>query len=354
MERGYDMQERLKRISIGMKGTMRDAMFAIDRDAGEICLVVDDAGRLKGTLTDGDIRRAFLAGAGLKRRASDYMQKKFFSVTAKIGRENVLDLMKARGLQQIPILDDDGVLVGLHLLREIIGAVPRRNWAVIMAGGKGERLRPLTESIPKPMILVAGRPILEHIVLHLVGYGIGMIFISIHYLGEVIERHFGDGSGFGCRIEYLRESKPLGTGGSLSLLPEVPSHPLLVLNGDLVTQFDLGNMLEYHSVGGFEVTVGVHDYVHKIPYGVVEIEGDRIVNVLEKPMNVWTTNAGIYVLEPALLGRVPRESEFPLPALIEDCLNRGTPVGAFRIQSDWVDVGMQKELEKARGDFQIT
>lgn len=348
------MPERLKRISIGLQVTLRDAMLAIDRGACEICLVVDKAGRLKGTLTDGDIRRAILGGAGLEKRASDYMQEKFTSVSPRVGRENVLDLMRARGLQQIPILDDGGKLVGLHLLREIIGAVPRRNWAVIMAGGRGERLRPLTESIPKPMILVAGRPILEHIVLHLVGYGIRRIFLSIHYLGEVIEKHFGDGSAFGCRIEYLRENKPLGTGGSLSLLPEVPSHPLLVLNGDLLTQFDIGNLLGFHRDGGYEATVGVHDYVHMIPYGVVEIEGDRIVEVLEKPTHVWTANAGIYVLKPALLGRVPKESEFPLPALIEDCLERGTPVGAFRIQSDWVDVGRHQELKKARGDFQKT
>jgi NDP-sugar pyrophosphorylase family protein len=255
--------------------------------------------------------------------------------------------MRARMIAQIPILDEAGKLVGLHLLHEILGAVECANWAVIMAGGRGSRLRPLTDELPKPMIRVAGRPILERIVLHLVGYGIRRIFLSVNYLGHVIQEHFGDGSRFGCRIEYLREEQPLGTGGSLSLLPEAPRDPLLVMNADLVTEADVAAMLEFHRAGGQRATMGVRRYHHRVPFGCVELNDDRIVQMEEKPMLTRMVNAGIYVLDPAVVGRVP-QSEVSLPAIIEQCLAQGELVRAFEIASDWIDVGQREQLKLAR------
>jgi NDP-sugar pyrophosphorylase family protein len=169
-------------------------------------------------------------------------------------------------------------------------------------------------------------------------------------MGDVIEEHFGDGRAFGCAIEYLREQQPLGTGGALSLVPEKTEHDLVVLNGDLLTQFDASRMLDFHASGRYKATVGVHQYVHIVPYGVVEYSEERITSLREKPAQSWATNAGIYVIAPELLGRVPRETHFPLPALIEDCLQRGEPVGAFAIGDDWIDVGQPTDLSRARGD----
>jgi NDP-sugar pyrophosphorylase family protein len=200
------------------------------------------------------------------------------------------------------------------------------------------------------MIKVAGRPILERIVLHLVGFGIRRIFLSVNYMGDMIEDHFKDGAELGCRIEYLKEEEPLGTGGALSLLPGKPDHPILMLNGDLLTQFNFGDMLSFHEEGGFKATVGVHEYVHTIPYGVVDREGDRITGIREKPTQTWITNAGIYVFEAGLVERVPKDTYFSLPALVEECLGRGEAVGAFPIKEDWIDVGHPKELRKARGE----
>ena len=257
--------------------------------------------------------------------------------------------MQSRWLSQVPILDEHGRLIGLHTLHEILGASPRDNWAVVMAGGRGERLRPLTDTIPKPMIQVAGRPILERIILHLVGFGVRRIFLAVNYKADLIESHFENGARFGCTIEYLREEKPLGTGGALSLLPAVPTDPILVLNGDLLTQFDVGSLLAFHTSGRYCATVGVHEYTHTVPFGVVDLEDDQIVQIREKPSEVWLTNAGIYVLDPAIVARVPRSSDYPLPALIEECLERKDPVGAFRIEADWIDVGRQTELTRARG-----
>lgn len=330
-------------------GTIREAMAVIDAGAAEISLVVDESNRVRGTVTDGDVRRGLLRGLDLDAPVAEVVNRNFVSVAPGTPRAEVLDLMRARTLAQIPIVEEDGRLAGLHLLREVIGIERRPNWAVIMAGGRGERLRPITDVVPKPMVRVAGRPILERIVLHLTGFGVRRIFLAINYLGEQIERHFGDGAKYGCRIDYLKEERPLGTGGALSLLPGVPDQSVLVMNGDLVTQFDVGRLLAHHQQGGFRVTVAVHEYAHRVPYGVVETKGDRITGLSEKPTATWVTNAGIYAIDPVLLHRVPEDKPFPLPSLVEQCLEDGTPVGFFHIEDDWHDVGRPRELDVANG-----
>jgi dTDP-glucose pyrophosphorylase len=335
------------RVSLG--SPLRQAVQSLDDSALGIVVVEETSGRVVGTLTDGDIRRAFLKGATMTTPLDEYVMRTFVSVGPGASRAEVIDLMQSRWLSQVPILDEGGRLIGLHTLHEILGAAARPNWAVIMAGGRGERLRPLTDTVPKPMIHIAGRPILERIILHLVGAGIRRIFIAVNYKADVIEAHFGNGSRFGCTIEYLREQKPLGTGGALSLLPASPQHPTLVLNGDLLTQFDVGRLLTFHTRGGYCATVGIHEYTHTVPFGVVEVDADCVVQMREKPSEVWLTNAGIYVLEPAVVERVPKASEYPLPALIEECLERKDRVGAFPIETDWIDVGHQAELKRARG-----
>jgi dTDP-glucose pyrophosphorylase len=343
------MTKQFDACRIRLGEPMRRALQSLDESALGIVLVEDPSGRVVGTLTDGDIRRAFLKGAQIDSPVDEHVRREFAAASPATSRAEVLDLMQSRWVSQIPILDADGRLVGLHTLHEILGATPRPNWAVIMAGGRGERLRPLTDTIPKPMLRVAGRPILERIVLHLVGFGISRIFLSVNYKADVIEAHFGDGSAFGCAIEYLRETTPLGTGGALSLMPTVPEHPLLVLNGDLVTQFDVASLLAFHSAHRYRATVGIHEYTHTVPFGVVDLDGDRVVQVREKPTAVWQANAGIYVVEPDLVARVQKNTYYPLPALVEECLERGEPVGAFHVEGDWADVGRHAELERARG-----
>lgn len=343
------MSRAFEACRIPCRATLREALHSLEASALGIVLVEAESGLLAGTLTDGDVRRALLKGAKLDEGVQPFLQRGFVSVGVQASRAEVLDLMQSRWLSQIPILDDTGRLLGLHTLHEILGAAPRENWAVIMAGGRGERLRPLTDSVPKPMIPVAGRPILERIVLHLVGFGIRRIFIAINYRGDMIEAHFGNGASFGCEIEYLRETTPLGTGGALSLLPSRPGAPLLVLNGDLLTQFDVETLLGFHNRGGYKATVGLHEYGHTVPFGTVELDDDRVTRLREKPTHVWLANAGIYVISPEVLERVPLQTHFPLPALLEDCIERGEPVGGYLIEHDWLDIGRQSELERARG-----
>jgi dTDP-glucose pyrophosphorylase len=335
---------------VAPEGTLRDALITIERGAVGIALVVDERGVLLGTLTDGDVRRAILKGKGLESPLLPHVHREFTAVSPRTIRSDVLDMMQARSIEQVPVIDGAGKLVGLHLLRELLGAHDRTTWAVVMAGGRGVRLRPITDTIPKPMIKVAGRPILERIVLHLVGFGIKKIFLSVNYKAEVIEEHFKDGRSHGCEIHYLREDKPLGTAGALSLLPELPREPVLVLNGDLLTQLHVGDMLDFHASGGHAATVAVTEYTHTVPFGVVELQDERIVDMAEKPSTTWWTNAGIYVLSPEVVARVKRDDETQMPGVIADCIARNESVGAFRIHGDWIDVGRPDELKKARGE----
>jgi NDP-sugar pyrophosphorylase family protein len=306
-------------------------------------------GRLAGVVTDGDIRRALLGGRSLDEPVAPILTRSYLAVAPGDERAAVLELMRARRISAIPVVDSTGRPIGLHLLHEFLDRVSRTNWAVVMAGGQGTRLRPLTDSTPKPMLRVAGRPILERIVLHLVGIGITRIFVSVNYLGDVIESHFGDGSAFGARIDYLREERPLGTAGALGLLPEPPTEPLLLLNGDLVTSADLGGLLAFHVAGGFDATIGFRRYLHTIPFGSVERERDTVVGLVEKPTIEREVNTGMYALDPAVVALVERNEPVSMPDLIATALEAGRPVGAFEIEDDWVDVGQREQLVRARG-----
>jgi dTDP-glucose pyrophosphorylase len=343
------LREQLVGLTISTDATILEALRAIEGGGEAIVFVRDGSGRIIGTLTDGDIRRAILRGAELDSRSiPGTMRRDFVWAAPETGRAEVLDLMRARQIEQIPVLDAGGRLCGLHTMRQLISMALRPSVVVILAGGRGSRLHPITETIPKPMVSVAGRPILERLILHLMSCGFRRFALSVNYLAQVIEDHFGDGSRFGCEISYLREQTPLGTGGPLSLLPR-PELPVLVLNGDLVTQADVGRMLDFHAAGDFTATFGVRPYSVEVPYGVAEVEGDRLVALREKPTQRMLINAGIYVLAPEAVALVPPGREFPMTALFDTLLAEGRPVGAHVLQDEWLDVGRPDELRRARG-----
>jgi len=327
--------------------SLMECLQVLDRVGAGIVLVVDEAFRLIGTISDGDIRRALIKGYGLETPVAPHMKRDCFSVSSEISRNEVLDIMQARWIEQVPIVDENGKVIGLHLIHELLGAVKRPNWAVIMAGGKGKRLRPLTEETPKPMIKVAGRPILERLVLLLVSYGIQRIFLAVNYMAHVIEDYFGDGSRYGCTVEYLREKEPMGSGGALSLLPTMPKHPLVLINGDLVVDVNLSQMLNYHMQNEFYTTIGVYPYSHEVPYGCINEKDGRVISVEEKPAVQKTVNAGVYVLSSEAVASVPPDSFFPITKLVEEALMKNLPCGAFTIEKEWIDIGRPQELKKA-------
>jgi dTDP-glucose pyrophosphorylase len=347
---GQDPRGGVEEIVVHPRTTLRSTLEILDRTGRQIVLVCDEGGRLVGTITDGDVRRALLDGAGLDgSTAEDAMQRNFRTVSLGAGRAEILALMKARSISHLPALDQAGRLTGLHTMHEMLGSVDRPNAAVLMAGGKGTRLRPLTDTIPKPMVTVAGRPILERIVLHLVGYGLRRLYISINYLAHVVEEHFGDGSEFGCEITYLREEEPLGTAGCLSLIPDPITASLVVMNGDLVTQADIGRLLTFHETGGFAATLGLRPHTIDIPFGVATVDGDRVIELREKPTEQVLVNAGIYVLTPETLQRVTGSTHYLMTDLLRECIDDGLPVGAHLVEEEWVDVGRPDQLLRANG-----
>ena len=332
--------------------TLRDAVQIIQDFAVSVCLLEDADHRLVGTLSDGDVRRAFLAGASLDGPARPWANTHPSTVLAGTERSAVLDLMQALGVPQIPEVGVDGRVVRLHLLRNIVGGPSRSNVAVILAGGRGTRLRPATGDLPKPMVPVAGRPILERLVLHLVGSGISDVRLAVGYGADVIERHFGNGKRFGCRITYLREEQPLGTAGPLrGLLDASLDQPIIVLNGDLVTSFSVSGLLSAHGSTGAVLTVAGTDYAHEVPYGVLATDGEdgRVVGLSEKPTWIGTVNAGVYAVEPRLLTDIPEGRSVPMTELIEHCIERGDRVTAWRTVGEWHDIGRPDDLARAQG-----
>lgn len=329
--------------------TIRDAMRAINESGTGLVVAVDASNHAVGVVSDGDIRRALLNGRTLEEPVDAILVRNYRRVGVGASRAEVLDLMQALRISQIPIVDGEGLLCGLHTLQGILGRRDRPNWAVVMCGGMGTRLHPLTEHLPKSMLPVAGRPILERILLHLLGHGIDKVFLATNHLSSRIEAHFGDGSGLGCTIRYLREDRPLGSGGALSLLPPA-EHPVLVMNGDLVTEADLSGILDAHERSGCYATMATRAYQHEVPFGCVTKDASgRLTGLEEKPILERCINAGIYVLSPRAVRAVPAGTFFPMTALFEAALAQGEPCGAFALDGEWIDVGRPEQLAQAQG-----
>ncbi len=338
--------------------SIREAMICIDRGSCGIALVVDSERRLLGTITDGDVRRAVLAGTDLELPVNLLLDRKISTqyptpVTAspETERNALIALMHKHGLRQIPIMDNDGRVVELVMLDDLIPTQDLPLQAVIMAGGLGTRLRPLTEDLPKPMLPVGGKPLMELVIEQLRQVGIRRVNITTHYKPEKISDHFGDGSSFGVELNYVNEDKPLGTGGALGLI-DTPKEPLLVINGDILTQIDFRAMLAYHQEHRAVMTVAVRQYDIKVPYGVIECEGSRVCALKEKPQMHLLVNAGVYLLEPKVYEFIPNGEYFNMTDLIQWLLVADHIVASFPIIEYWLDIGQLADYEQARNDME--
>jgi dTDP-glucose pyrophosphorylase/CBS domain-containing protein len=352
------MSEKLMDIYIYSSSILRDAITAINHNERGIALVVDGEQRLLGTITDGDIRRAILDGKGLttpvvellaQRAASPYPE----AITAREGTDpsELLRLMKDGFVKQLPILNDRDQVVDLVTMEDLLpdDALPIQ--AVIMAGGYGTRLSPLTKDVPKPMLPVGDRPLMEHTVEQLKRVGIKNVSITTHYLTEQISKYFGDGSEFGIEIKYIKEEHPLGTAGALGLM-EAPDEPLLVINGDILTRVDFRAMLDFHRKHGADLTVGVRQYEMEVPYGVLDCEGPNVVRLSEKPRHSFLVNAGVYLLDSSVHGYVPHQEHFNMTDLIDRLLEENRKVVSFPILEYWLDIGHPRDYEQAQEDVE--
>lgn len=348
-------RRELDAACVPASGTVRDALRVIDEFAHSVALILDDEGVLAGLLTDGDIRRALLAGVALDDVVLPVATRSPLTCRSGTPRSLVLDLMRARSIDVVPEVDDGGRLVGLHTLTDIVGGAPLPNVAVVMAGGKGTRLGDLTKTTPKPLVPVAGRSILEWIVLNLVGGGIREIYVSVNHLADQIVGVLGDGAAYGCEIRYLHESggNPLGTAGSLALVREQRpefADPILVMNGDLMVEFDARELIRHHVEQNAAVTIGVRPYQHTVPFGVVQVDRDgSVAGITEKPTFTVDINAAVYAVSPDALQFVPSGVGSSMPELVQRCLESGNRVAAWPLSSDWIDVGTPRDLARARG-----
>ena len=344
----------LSEMCLPADATARQAMQSIERNRSGVVLITDDAGRLIGTVTDGDIRRAILAQRSLESSVVDIMCHSPITAKPEDSRERVQELMDLHRLRQIPVADDAGQPIRLWDIRDLVHRVETFPLAVVMAGGEGQRLRPLTDRIPKPMVKVGDLPILENIVGRLVEAGIRKIYISVNYKPKVIEDYFQDGSRFGAEISYLREDCKLGTAGALALLPEPSAGPCLVINGDVLTNSNFSLLFEYHRRHHCVMTVGAVEYRVQVPYGVLKLADHYLLGIEEKPVLPFMCNAGIYVLNPEVLELVPKQQLFDMTDLLGEVLNAGLPVAAYPIHEYWLDIGQHQDLEKAREEFPMS
>jgi len=337
--------------------TVRDLMSLMDRCALGIALVVDDDKRLESTITDGDVRRAILVGIELDQSLARLIElrkesgRKGGPITAAIGTgaEQLRQMMADHSVRQIPLLDEEGCVADIAVDSDYLQPSPLHLQGFIMAGGFGKRLMPLTETLPKPMLPVNGRPLLEHLVGRLREAGIHHVSISTHYLAKSIVEHFQDGTDFGVRIEYVDEDQPTGTAGSLAKAA-VGDYPLLVINGDILTSVDFRAMLEFHREHAAEMTVAVQQYEVQIPYGVISTDGIDAVRIVEKPAARHFVNAGIYLIEPRVCKMVPADRPFDMPELITKLIENQKRVICFPIREYWLDVGQKDQYERASAD----
>ena len=345
------MSKSWRDITIGPDASVREAWEIIDQGAIQIAMVVDNDCHLIGTVTDGDIRRAVLHGKGLDIPITEVMNANPTTGLLEETLDSWQRTMHRHSLRHLPILDTRGCVV--DLAQYSMPLEPERSTpVVIMAGGLGTRLRPLTDDTPKPMIPVGPKPVLETIIENFAEQGFINLYLCLNYMGDKIREYFGDGRELGVNITYLQEDRRLGTAGALSLLPEHPSEPVIVMNGDLLTKVDFVRLLDFHNRQGFIATMAMREHQQQVPYGVLKIgDGYVVQELVEKPVERYYVNAGIYILNPETLAQVPNQKFYDMPTLFNSLMGNGEKVGGFPLRDYWVDIGRLEDLERASAEF---
>lgn len=345
------MSHNWKNILVSPLSNIREVLKVIDSEALQLALVVDLNNRLLGTVTDGDIRRALINDLPLSHPITEIMFTTPTVVDYSISKAEVLELMNAKQLHSIPILDN-GIVVGLETIHHVTQKNKYDNPVFLMAGGFGTRLKPLTDNCPKPLLKVGDKPILETVLLSFIKAGFHNFYISTHYLPEMIREYFGSGDKWGVSINYVHEELPLGTGGALGLLPkDLPELPVIMMNGDVLTKVDLEALLTFHNGNNADATICVREYEYQVPFGVIESEGNFIKSMVEKPIQRFHVNAGIYVVSRKIIEQVNNNEVVDMPTLLERYL--GDNVLMFPFYEYWLDIGRMDDFKRAQIDFDI-
>ena len=331
---------------------IHEAIAVIDQNSQQIVLVADEAGKLLGTVTDGDVRRGILKGISLDSPVSLIMNPHPIKIPEMTDRKSILNILKVNKVRHLPVVDDEGRVVGIERLDELLTESHCENWVVIMAGGLGKRLGTLTRSCPKPMLKIGSKPVLETILEQFLRQGVFRFCFSVNYKAEQIRTYFGDGSQWGAEIHYIDESRQMGTAGSLSLFPFETQKPIVVMNGDILTKLSFEQLLSFHLEHQAKATIAVTAYDYQVPYGVIKASRDRLIGFEEKPVYASFINAGVYVLNPEVLNTIPRDSRFDMNSLFEAMLKNNEPVCVFPIREYWIDIGRVSDFHQAGKDYE--
>jgi len=340
----------IKNIIVNQNISIRDALKIIDKNSKQICLIVENE-KLIGTLTDGDIRRGLLNGLDLDSSIKSIIFTKPTTCRIEDSKEKILKLALTNQLQQIPVLDNKGGLVGLRVVDELLKPKVRLNSVVLMAGGLGARLMPLTEDIPKPMLEVGGKPILQTIVEGFANHGFTNITMCLGYRPNVVKNFFKDGKEFGVHIDYIIEEKRMGTAGALSLIKKKFNEPIFVMNGDLLTKIDYGKVIDFHKNNNSKATMCVSKYDVKVPYGVINISNKEITSIQEKPIHSFFVNTGIYLIEPECIDIIPKGEYYDMTTLFEQLIAKNVKTISFPLSDYWLDIGRMEDFKKANYEY---
>ena len=335
-----------KEIILAESVTIIDTLIAIDRGGCKTAFITDNGQKLLASVSDGDIRRALIRGEELSARVAEFANYKPVYVNQGYDAAAVRKRLRDTSLNAVPVVDGLGVVIDVLKISDLVSG-PAKTPVVVMAGGLGKRLGRLCDEVPKPMLRIAGEPILQHIISNLTRLGFVNIFISVNHKSDVIEGFFGDGTNFGCNIEYIRESKQLGTAGCIRLLEGRIDTDFLVVNGDILTRANLMNMLNYHKDGKFDMTIGTVDYVVQMDYGVLEIHDGVIRSLKEKPVINYKVNGGVYCLNPRLIAQIPQNEYFEMTQLLDLPIK----AGGYEINDYWIDIGRLSQYKSAERDF---
>lgn len=341
----------IENIKLTLTSTIREALEIIDKGAMRIAIVIDEDDRLIGTLTDGDIRRGLLNNLSLDDCIESIVFKTPTVATLTDTKEEILQKALGKKLHQIPIVDDENRVIGIKEIQELVKPHIKANKVVLMVGGLGTRLYPLTENTPKPMLKVGNKPILQTIIEKFAEYGFVNIVMCVNYKSHIIEDYFGDGSAFSVSIEYIHEQERMGTAGALSLLRFLPNEPFFVMNGDLLTKVNFEHLLDYHCTQNATATMCVREYDFQVPYGVVNVDGSQIISMQEKPVHKFFVNAGIYMLSPEILTMIPKNKFFDMPTLFEALIKEKKKTISFPIHEYWLDIGRMNDYERANSEY---
>ncbi|MGR5474802.1 nucleotidyltransferase family protein [Vibrio astriarenae] len=338
---------------ISNTSTIKQALEIINSEALRVAVVVDESDKLLGMITDGDIRRGLLDDLTLSDSVTKVMNCSPITAGVAISKNDLVQLMEAKQILSVPLLDNDGKIVGLETLHSALSKNTYENPIFIMAGGFGTRLRPLTDNCPKPMLKVGDKPILETVINRFINAGFCNFYISTHYMPEQIKSYFGDGSKLGVTISYVYEETPLGTGGAIGLLPEsMPQNlPLIMINGDVLTKVDFERLLNFHIENDADATMCVREYDYQIPYGVINGDGNQITSMVEKPVQRFFVNAGIYVVSPRVIQSVEKNQKIDMPTLLEQHMKERQKVLMFPIHEYWLDIGRMDDFKRAQTDI---